>query len=177
MNEKKDSFVEIALKEMLKKKKPQTIEKLCKKIFEEYGVEPTNEAISQFQIDFMLSGYFIYCGEDDNGHKLWNLKNREQSSLLDKEGGHLEDIFEDDEDAINAELKPEDLFDESELDKDTAHDDREDEEEEETEETDDIEEELNSAGYADDEEEIKSTHEIDEDEDLPEDNYDDDDEL
>ena len=175
MNEKKESFVEIALKEMIKKKKPQTIEKLCKKIFEEYGVEPTNEAISQFQIDFMLSGYFIYCGEDDNGHKLWNLKNREVSSLLDKEGGHLEDIFEEDEDAINNELKDENAYGDVEIDKDVSRDDREEDEDEETEETDDIEEELN-AGFYSDEEESRPTHDIDEDEELPEDSYDDGDE-
>ena len=175
MNEKKESFVEIALKEMIKKKKPQTIEKLCKKIFEEYGVEPTNEAISQFQIDFMLSGYFIYCGEDDNGHKLWNLKNREVSSLLDKEGGHLEDIFEEDEDAINNELKDENAYGDVEIDKDVSRDDREEYEDEETEETDDIEEELN-AGFYSDEEENRPTHDIDEDEELPEDSYDDGDE-
>ncbi len=172
MNEKKDSLVEIALKEMTKKKKPQTIEKLCKKIFEEYGIEPTTEAKSQFQIDFMLSGYFIYCGEDDNGHKLWNLKNRERSNLLDKEGGHLEDIFVDDEDEVKEnELRDENTYGEAEREGNLGHEDNDEEDEEEKEETDEIADELNSGLY--DEDEPESTREIDEDEELPEDSYDD----
>ena len=57
--EKKESFIELALKEMSKKKKPQTVEKICKKVFEDCGINPNAEEISQFQIDFMLSGYFV----------------------------------------------------------------------------------------------------------------------
>lgn len=169
MNEKKDSFVEIALKEMIKKKKAQTIEDLCKKIFKDYGIERTDELVSQFLIDFMLSGYFVYVGEDDKGHKLWNLKNRELSNLLDKEGGHLEDIYEDDEDAIKNELKDENAYGDLEDMIDEDHDKDEDDEENSNEENDEIEEELESYGY----DETKSTYEIDEEDETEEDSYDD----
>ncbi len=178
MNEKKenlrdDSLVEIALKEMNKKRKPQTIESLYKKIFKDCGVEETNAAISQFEIDFMLSGHFIYCGEDDKGHKLWNLKNREKSDLLDKEGGHLEDIYEEDDEVIKNELKDENVYD-VEINKEAQEEvEDEDEDFDEEAEEDDI---ANELGASFNEEEPESTYEIDEGEEDEEDSYDDKDE-
>lgn len=173
-NLKNDSLVEIALKEMNKKRKPQTIENLYKKIFKEYGIEESGENISQFEIDFMLSGQFIYCGEDDKGHKLWNLKNREKSDLLDKEGGHLEDIYnEDDDEVTKNELKDENLYD-VESSKEIVEE-TDEEEDNPKEEEDDIANELNSSSFGDESEEIQSTYEIDEGEDEEEDSYDDED--
>lgn len=179
MNEKKenlgnDSLVEIAYKEMEndKKKKPQTIESLYKKIFKKYGVEESNEIISQFEIDFMLSGHFVYCGEDEKGHKLWNLKKREKSDLLDKEGGHLEDIFEEDEEVTKNELKDENVYD-VEINKEAQEEVEDEDFDEEVEEEDDI---ANELGASFNEEEPESTYEIDEDEEDEEDSYDDKDE-
>ena len=85
MNEKNDSLLEIAFEEMKKKKKPKTLEKICKDVFEIKGIKYNEETASQFQIDFMLSGNFVCCGEDKDGEKLWDLKSRQSSSLLDIE--------------------------------------------------------------------------------------------
>ena len=89
-------------------------------------------------MDFMLSGHFICCGEDKHG-KIMGLESRQKSSLLDKDGVYLEDLYSDDEEVIKHELndniiyKPAKSFDDDDYDMD-------DEEEEETEEeVDDVE--------------------------------------
>lgn len=145
-----DSLIEIALREMKAKRKPRTLAKIAKDVFEIKGIPSTDSdnIMSQFEIDFMLSGYFICCGEDKNGSKLWDLKNRQPSSLLDKDGNYLEDLYSDDEEVVKNELK-DDIVYKPALDKDfdeeyeaDINEEEDDDEEEETEETDEIEEEL-----------------------------------
>ena len=43
MNEKNDSLLEIAFEEMKKKKKPKTLEKICKDVFEIKGIKYNEE--------------------------------------------------------------------------------------------------------------------------------------
>lgn len=162
MNEKNDSLLEIAFEEMKKKKKPKTLEKICKDVFEIKGIKYNEETASQFQIDFMLSGNFVCCGEDKDGEKLWDLKSRQSSSLLDKDGSYLDDPYNDDDDVIKNELKDDMEYGDIDEDQDDNIDDDDDDKDEET---DEIEEELLAS----------SPYDIDEDEDE-EDKFDDEDE-
>ncbi|MFA5542698.1 MAG: DNA-directed RNA polymerase subunit delta [Bacilli bacterium] len=133
-----ESLLEIAVRLMKSKKKPKSLKELTNEVFREKGIVEDSlidEKKAQFQVDFMVSGYFVCCGENRKGHKLWDLKSRQPSSLIDKDGNLLEDLYADDEDVIKNELKDEDdLFDEE------GH--LIDDEDEDNEEHDDIEEEL-----------------------------------
>lgn len=95
---------------------------IVKEVMELKGIKSSavKELAPQFILDFMQSGYFVYCGDDT-----WDLKDRQPTSVLDKEGGDYEDIYEDDEDVKNNELKDE-IFDE-ESSKNIIYDDNEDE--------------------------------------------------
>ena len=138
MNDKYDSFLEIATSLMKRKKKPQTLDIILEEVFQKRGLtEIDDNVIAQFEVDFMLSGMFIYCGEDKNGNQLWDLKERQPSSLLDKDGGYLEDIYADDEDVIKHELKDDFSYNDKNLDE-LMNDDGDINEEED----DDIQEEL-----------------------------------
>lgn len=132
-----DSFLEIAVSLMKKKKKPQTLDLITKEVFSKKGVEGSELQIAQFQVDFMLSGYFVCCAEDKDGVQLWDLKTRQPSSLLDKEGVYMKDMSDEDEEVLNNELKDDYQFD-GRQDIDQYIDD----DDEETTEQDDIEEDL-----------------------------------
>lgn len=137
MNNNYDSFLEIAVVLMKKKKKPQSLDAITKEVFSKKGVDGSELQVAQFQVDFMLSGHFVCCGEDKDGIQLWDLKNRQPSSLLDKEGVYLKDMSDEDPEVINNELKDDYQFD--------GHDDIDqyiDDDDEETTEQDDIEEDL-----------------------------------
>lgn len=105
MNNNYDSFLEIAVALMKKKKKPQSLEALTKEVFSKKGVEGNELQVAQFQVDFMLSGYFVCCGEDKQGNQLWDLKTRQVSALLDKDSGYMRDLSEEEEEALSNELK------------------------------------------------------------------------
>jgi len=156
MNNNNRSLVEIAYSEMKTKRKPRTMERIAKDVFEIKGINPNKspKIISQFAMDFMLSGYFICCGEDKNGKKLWDLKNRQKSSLLDKDGSYLEDLYDDDDEIAKNELKDDIVYKPAKDFDDDSYDSDDEEEEEENseEETDDVEE-LISEEYGDDGEE------------------------
>lgn len=158
MIENQDSLVEIAIKEMSKKRKARTLASIAKEVFEIKGLNAAEAAASlpQFQIDFMLSGHFICCGEDRKGAKIWDLKNRQHSSLLDKEGVYV-DPQDDDEDVIKNELRDDIFAEENNSEYDNEYNDEEDDDKDE--EKDDIEEALGL--YEEDE--------------IEEDSYDDDD--
>ena len=93
-----NSLIEIAIELMEKKRKPHTILSIAKDVFEMKGMdyEENPELLAQFQIDFMLSGCFMCCGEDKKGNKLWDLKERQHHDLLDKENGAelLQDYYQ-----------------------------------------------------------------------------------
>lgn len=163
-----NSLIEIAIELMEKKRKPHTILSIAKDVFEMKGLELNDnpEILSQFQIDFMLCGYFMCCGEDKKGNKLWDLKERQHHELLDKENVYLDDLYEDDEEVKKNELKEEDYNyankENQEFDSEYNNDNN-DEDDDEVEEKDDIEEELLLNDMYDDDE-------------LDEDSYDDKDE-
>lgn len=137
MNNNYDSFLEIAVALMKKKKKPQSLDLITKEVFSKKGIEGNELQIAQFQVDFMVSGYFLWCGEDKDGNQLWGLKSRQNSALLDKDGGYLKEMSDDDEEVLNNELKGEYQFEEYDGINQFIEDD-----DEETNEKDDIEEDL-----------------------------------
>ena len=140
------SLLEIAESLMKKKRKPQSLDSLTAEVFSKKGLSTKDYAqVAQFELDFMVSGIFIYCYEDGK-NQFWDLKSRQPSSYLDKDGGYV-DPYEEDEDVINNELKDDIDYDDKSIIID-------DEDEPETEE-DDIQEEL---GLVDDDGE---TEEID----------------
>ena len=170
MNEN-DSLLEIAKELMEKKRKPHSIQNLAKEVFELKGLKVSDnlEMYSQFVNDFMLCGYFICCGEDKKGVKLWDLKSRQRHELLEKDGAYLDDPYGDDEDVVNNELKDDDYYyGDSKDSYDNQFDDEDDDEEDDDEEEkDDIEEELL----------FGNGYDVDEEDDDDEDGYDDDEEL
>ena len=101
-NEEK-SLLEIAGELMEKKRGPQHIDTIVKEVMslKGYRVAESKEKAPQFLMDFMLSGNFVYCGED-----CWDLKYRQPTSVLDKDGGDYESFYYDEE-ASNNELTDE----------------------------------------------------------------------
>lgn len=174
-----DSLIEIALREMKSKRRPRTLAKITKDVFEVKGINPkeAKELLTQFQMDFMLSGHFICCGEDKHGVKIWDLKNRQPSSLLDKDGSYLEDLYDYDDEVTKHELKDDIPY---KADSDFEDDDTDDEDDTEVEETDDIEEELFNQSEEEDEEDAEDSEDDDDEEldiDLVEDESDEDDDI
>lgn len=176
MNNANDSLIEIALREMKSKRRPRTLAKITKDVFEVKGINPkeAKDLLTQFQMDFMLSGHFICCGEDKHGIKIWDLKSRQPSSLLDKDGSYLEDLYDYDDEVAKNELKDDIPY---KAVADFDNDDDEDDDVDLDEETDDIEEELFSQTDEDEEdEEVEDDLDIDsldDEEDDLEDDYDD----
>ena len=100
MNEKERyaemSLLETAKEIMKKKKKPRTLESITKEVFEKKGYSTKDlREVAQFELDFMASGLFIYCGKDKKENQLWDFKDRQKSALLDKDV--YNDPLEDDE--------------------------------------------------------------------------------
>lgn len=156
------SLIEIAI-EWVKnqnKKKNYTIKEIAKKVFEKKGlkISENKDLYAQFQMDFMLCGDFLSCGEDEDGNRLWNLKYRFRHEEIEKDS--VSNITIND-DADNKEVADAELnttsedYNESGMDSDAEDND---DEPEETEELDDIEQDLISNADG---------------EDVEEDNYDD----
>ena len=126
--DKEKSLLEIAIELLDMKKKPQKITAILKEVMEIKGVKASvmKELSPQFILDFMQSGYFVYCGDE-----CWDLKDRQPTAVLDKESGDYDDIYEDDEDVKKNELK-DDIFIDDNIDriKDNDEDDDENEEDE-----------------------------------------------
>ncbi len=127
--DKEKSLLEVAIELLDSKKKPQKIMTILKEVMEIKGIKATlaKELAPQFLLDFMQCGYFVYCGDD-----CWDLKDRQPTSVLDKEGGDYEYFFEDDDEVKKHELKDEDFDTESDSsdndddDTDTEQDDLDD---------------------------------------------------
>ena len=132
--DKEKSLLEIAIELLDMKKKPQKITAILKEVMEIKGVKASviKEIAPQFVLDFMQSGYFVYCGDE-----CWDLKDRQPTSVLDKEGGDYDDIYADDEDVKNNELK-DDIFENENIDQNQDNDDDDDEDSEEDEMDDDL---------------------------------------
>lgn len=102
MSSKDNSLIEIAVELLHKKQRPQNINSIIKEVMSIKGIKAAevSEHAPQFVMDFMLSGYFVYCGED-----CWDLKDRQPTSVLDKDGGDYEDFLDNDEEVKKNELK------------------------------------------------------------------------
>ena len=129
------SLIEIASELLEKKKKPQPIDTIIKEVMslKGYKVAEAKEKAPQFVMDFMLSGNFIYCGDD-----CWDLKYRQPTSVLDKDGGDFEDFYADDEEVKLNELTDENTYGFDETDSSTTSVDDDDEEENNKDDEDDL---------------------------------------
>ena len=128
------SLLELSIEFLQKNKEPQNIDTIIREVMAMKGLKgnEAKEKAPQVVLDFMLSGNFVYCGEDK-----WDLKYRQPTSVLDKDGGDYEDFYLDDEDVKNNELK-DDTFDEYEESEGQSFVDDEDDEDEKNEDSDDL---------------------------------------
>lgn len=94
MKEKEKSLLEIAIELLNGKQKQQKITNIVREVMELKGLkgQALKEAVPQFILDFMQCGYFVYCGDD-----YWDLKDRQPTSILDKDGHDYEKALETDE--------------------------------------------------------------------------------
>lgn len=112
INYKEKSLLEIAIEVVKSHNKPQPIMQIAKETMELKGLKSTQgqQALPQFLADFMESGYFVFCGEG-----MWDLKERQPLSVLDKDGSDYEMLAEYAEEVAANELKSEeDYYDEKE---------------------------------------------------------------
>lgn len=166
------SLIEIALELMGKKRKPKTLDEIIDEVFSIKGIKNKEDYLAQFMMDFMISGYFICCGEDKRGKKLWDLKERQPSNILDKDGAYYDEPY--DEEAVKHELSEETLL--KVVTKGTIDDDDDDfddDDDDDLEEVDEIEEDL--ATESDDDDDEFAIIPDDDEEDLDLDDDDDDD--
>ena len=156
--EKDKSLLEIAVELFSTKHKPQPIMQIAKEVMEIKGVKAAvaKEVLPQFILDFQASGYFVYCGDD-----CWDLKDRQPTSILDKDGHDYESIFEEDEDVKKNELKDEDIY--GPIGKDDDEDEDNDDDDDENEEDEDGDEDDLSSEFEEhfDEEELDEMAEED----------------
>ena len=131
-NEEK-SLLEIAIELLEKKRGPQHIDTIVKEVMslKGYKVAESKEKAPQFLMDFMLSGNFVYCGED-----CWDLKYRQPTSVLDKDGGDYESFYYDEE-VTNNELT-DDTYNELYDNQSDAHLDSNDDDEDDADDADDL---------------------------------------
>ncbi len=169
VKEKDKSLLEIAVELLQKKRKPQKILTIMTEVMEIKGYKPqqAKQRAAQFIADFMESGIFVYCGDD-----CWDLKERQSTAVLDKDGGDYEEIYYNDEDVKKNELK-DDIFDDSYIsDDDDDSDEDDDDDSDDDEEDDDIARELENMDDDDFEHEITEI-ESQEDDEISDDDEDD----
>lgn len=126
--DKDKSLLEISVELLNIKHKPQQIMQIAKESMEIKGLKTAQakELLPQFLADFMESGYFVYCGDGK-----WDLKERQTTAILDKDGSDY-DVYDNvDEDVKENELK-DSTYDEfiSSNNSDETDDERDDEREE-----------------------------------------------
>lgn len=158
--DKDKSLLEIAIELLQAKRKPQKLLNIVSEVMEikGYKLAAAKEHTAQFILDFMQSGYFVYCGDD-----CWDLKERQTTAVIDKDGGDYEEIFEEDEDVKKNELNDDLFVQEYENINDDDYDENDDDDNNEEDE-DDLARELGSFDEDDDLEEIEVVMDEDEDE-------------
>lgn len=164
--EKDKSLLEIAIELLQAKRKPQKLLSILSEVMEMKGYKPTaaKEHSAQFILDFMQSGYFVYCGDD-----CWDLKERQTTAVLDKDGGDYEEIFDEDEDVKKNELSDDLFVQEFENNDSDDFDENDDDSNDDEDEDDDLARELGSFDDEDgdiQEVEIESDEEDEDDEDT-----------
>ena len=123
VKEKDKSLLEIAVELLLTKHRPQPILQIAKEAMEIKGLKTSQakELLPQFLLDFQTSGYFVYCGEMG-----WDLKDRQPTSVLDKDGTESIIHSSEAEEAEKNELKDENY--DTDVRVDQSHDDDNDQE-------------------------------------------------
>lgn len=165
IKDKDKSLLEISIELLQKKRKPQKLLTIVQEVMEikGYRSQQAKQHTAQFLLDFMQSGYFVYCGDD-----CWDLKERQPLSVLDKDGGDYEEIYYDDEDVKNNELK-DDMYDQAFEKLDSNDDDDDSDDDNDEDEDDDIARELSNFGDEEEEDgitEVENEHEEVEEDDL-----------
>lgn len=137
------SLLEVAVSLLQKKRTPQKIQKIIKEVIEIKNIQEDDyETISQLYTDITTSGRFIFLGEDN-----WDLKERQEIDLWDKDGSYFikeDEIVDDDDDDNNLTVEDYELDDDKkskkkkkkleDIDEEEIEDIEEDEEVEEEEE-------------------------------------------
>lgn len=123
VKEKDKSLLEIAVELLLTKHRPQPILQIAKEAMEIKGLKTAQakELLPQFLLDFQTSGYFVYCGEMG-----WDLKDRQPTSVLDKDGTESIIHSSEAEEAEKNELKDENYDVDVRVDQSHDDDDQED---------------------------------------------------
>ena len=115
MEDKNKSLLEIAVSVIKSKKKPQTLESIQTKVFDKKGIKnPSSDEIAQFDVDFMLSGLFVFLGEDNQGNQIWDLKENQAFVPADKITSTY-DPREDEEEAAKNELNDDNVFSDNDV--------------------------------------------------------------
>ena len=87
MNTEQLSMLEVAIELLNQKKTPQVISTLIQEVLELKGFDDPNGVLAtQLYIDITTSSAFVFCGEGK-----WDLKSRQSSSLLDKDGNLVDE--------------------------------------------------------------------------------------
>jgi DNA-directed RNA polymerase delta subunit len=164
--DKEKSLLEISVELLSSKHKPQQIMQIAKESMEIKGLKTAQaqEMLPQFLADFMESGYFVYCGDGT-----WDLKERQSTAVLDKDGSDYEVYANEDEDVRDNELK-DDTYDDYTDNRTSSNDEDEDEEDEEDDIskmlTEDEDGNYTSDVFGDEEEDDIEEAEVDEDDDF-----------
>ena len=141
VKDKDKSLLEISIELLQKKRKPQKLLTIVQEVMEikGYRSQQAKQHTAQFLLDFMQSGYFVYCGDDS-----WDLKERQSTAVIDKDGADYEKRYNDEDEVKKYELKDENIYD-------TDYDDvNEDDEDDDEEEDDEIARELHELNEDDD---------------------------
>lgn len=152
---KEKSLLELAIEFLNEQAGPQKITTIGDAVMQLKGYKSAQakETLPQFYCDFMESGNFVYLGDE-----LWDLKERQATTYLDKDGTDYTSA-EDDEEAKKNELHDEDDYQPSHDADDT------DEDSESNEDDDDIAAATNSDEIQSDEDVEMGYEEVDDDED------------
>ena len=135
IKEKDKSLLEIAIGLLQKKRGACKLDKIVEEVMEIKGYKgvKAKDHTAQFLLDFMQSGYFVYCGDD-----CWDLKERQSTAVMDKDGADYEKNYNNEKEVVENELKDDvysSNFDDVNEDDDDDDDDEDDD--------DDIARELN----------------------------------
>lgn len=133
MGKEDKSLLDIAIDFVASSDGPQSINEIIKYVTEYKSIKKSEleDVKTQFVMDFMLSGNFVYCGDD-----CWDLKYRQPTSVLDKDGGDYKDFYADDEEVTRNELNDDNEYDYDSESGDAQVEDDDDENEDEDDDSD-----------------------------------------
>ena len=137
MSKEEKSLLELAIEYIEKRDEPQNINEVIDYVVSEKNIKKAEleDVKAQLIMDFMLSGNFVYCKDD-----CWDLKYRQSTSVLDKDGGDYSDFYtEEDEEVRKNELSSDNEMEyDSELGEFKAVEDDDEEDQEDQEDIEDL---------------------------------------